>query len=87
MNKKLKGHMKNKSISIITKSDVSLLFKSTNLNLNTNGSMTNHNNNFKIHYNSNHMNNSNIHDNKNIGNNLYFSYGNQYKYNVNQEKN
>ena len=86
MNKKLKGHMKNKSISIITKSDVSLLFKSTNLNLNTNGSMTNHNNNFKIHYNSNHMNNSNIHDNKNIGNNLYFSYGNQYKYNVNQEK-
>ena len=87
MNKKVKGHMKNKSISIITKSDASLLFKSTNLNLNTNGSMTNHNNNFKIHYNTNNMNNSNTHDNKNIsGNNLYFSYGNQYKYNVNQEK-
>ena len=87
MNKKMKGHMKNKSISIITKSDVSLLFKNTNLNLNTNGSMTNHNSNFKIHYNSNNINNSNTHDNKNIiGNNLYFSYGNQYKYNVNQEK-
>ena len=67
-NKKIKGHVKNKSISIITKSDVSLLFKNTN------------NNNIKsnkINYNN--MNYTTLNDN-NSNFNLYTNNGHHYKY-------
>ena len=88
MNKKLKGHIKNKSISIITKSDASLLFK----NNNTKSNATNINN-YKINYgnvsNSNKLNFTSTHLNggSNSNHNLY---GNnphhQYKYSINWNK-
>ena len=65
--KKLKGHVKNKSISIITKSDVSLLFKNTNNN-NIKGNKININN----------MNYTTLNDNSNF--NLYTNNGHHYKY-------
>ena len=84
MSKKLKGHIKNKSISIITKSEASILFKNGNNNSNINGSVTNHNN-FKINYNN--MNYSTTHSNVNSGNNLYSGKGyHQYKYSLNLNK-
>ena len=67
-NKKIKGHVKNKSISIITKSDVSLLFKNNNNNSNI---KTN-----KINYNN--MNYTTLNDNGNL--NLYTNNGHHYKY-------
>ena len=67
-NKKIKGHVKNKSISIITKSDVSLLFKNTNnSNIKSN----------KINYNN--MNYTTLNDN-NSNFNLYTNNGHHYKY-------
>ena len=67
-NKKIKGHVKNKSISIITKSDVSLLFKNTN------------NNNIKANkINYNNMNYTTLNDN-NSNFNLYTNNGHHYKY-------
>ena len=67
-NKKIKGHVKNKSISIITKSDVSLLFKNTNnSNIKAN----------KINYNN--MNYTTLNDNNSIFN-LYTNNGHHYKY-------
>ena len=86
MCKKLKGHMKNKSISIITKSDASLLLKNNN-NPKINGSITNHNK-FKINYNnSNNINYTTTHGNGNINNNLYSNNAHhQYKYSLNMSK-
>ena len=91
INKKAKGHIKNKSISIITKSETSLLFKGKNLNNNANGSSSNHNHKYKINYNNSIMNYSINHTkaNSNIinGNNLYSNYGNQYKCSLNKKLN
>ena len=89
MNKKAKGHIKNKSISIITKSETSLLFKGNNLNNNINGAISNHNHKYKINYNN--MNYSTTHSKANSnntnGNNLYSNYGNQYKCSINKKLN
>ena len=62
--KKVKGHIKNKSISIITKNDVSLLLKNNN-KIN------------KINFNN--MNYTTLNDN-NGNNNLYSNNGHHYKY-------
>ena len=87
--KKLKGHIKNKSISIITKSEASLLFKNNNINSKINGSVTNHNK-YKINYNNNNSNNINYtttHGNGSINNNLYSNNGHhQYKFSLNMSK-
>ena len=73
--KKIKGHMKNKSISIITKNDVSFLFKNTNNNGKTNKNNYNNfnyttlndNGNYLYPKNSNHhCKNSQILNNKNL---------------------
>jgi len=94
ISKKAKGHIKNKSLSIITKSETTLLFKGQNLNNNANGSNSNHNQKYKINYNinnNNNMNCSNSHSkvNSNIinGNNLYLNYGKQYKCSLNKKLN
>ena len=64
-NKKIKGHAKNKSISIITKNDVSYLLKNNNIKIN------------KINYNN--MNYTTLNDNGNY--NLYSNNGHHhYKY-------
>ena len=87
MNKKLKGHIKNKSISIITKSEASLLFKNNHNNSNINGSITNHNK-YKINYsNNNNLNyTTTTHANGN-NNNLYSNNPHhQYKYSLNLNK-
>ena len=84
MSKKLKGHIKNKSISIITKSEASLLFKNNHHNNpNINGSITNHNK-YKINYN----NNINYTTNANGNNNNLYSNNphHQYKYSLNLNK-
>ena len=91
LNKKYKGHIKNKSISIITKNETSLLFKGNNLNNNENGPVSNHNNHkYKINYNNN-INYSTTHSKTNSnninGNNLYAGYGNQYKYSLSKKLN
>ena len=65
--KKNKGHIKNKSISIITKSDVSYLFKNNNNNNNKSN---------KMNYNN--MNYTTLNDNGNY--NLYSNNGHHYKY-------
>ena len=87
MSKKLKCHIKNKSISIITKSDASLLYKNTkNNSTNINGSITNHNH-YKINYNNNNNMNYTTTQTKEGNNNVY---GNnphhQYKYSLNLNK-
>ena len=73
--KKIKGHMKNKSISIITKNDVSFLFKNTNNNGKTNKNNYNNfnyttlndNGNYLYPKNTNHhCKNSQILNNKNL---------------------
>ena len=66
-NKRIKGHAKNKSISIITKSDVSFLFKNNNNFMKMN----------KMNYNNN-MNYTTLNDNWNY--NLYSNNGHHYKY-------
>ena len=66
-NKRIKGHAKNKSISIITKSDVSFLFKNNNNFMKMN----------KMNYNNN-MNYTTLNDNGNY--NLYSNNGHHYKY-------
>ena len=91
LNKKFKGHIKNKSISIITKNETSLLFKGNNLNNNETGPISNHNNHkYKINYNNN-VNYSTTHSKTNSnninGNNLYSNYGNQYKYSLSKKLN
>jgi len=91
LNKKFKGHIKNKSISIITKNETSLLFKGNNLNNNENGQVSNYNNHkYKIN-NNNNINYSTTHSKTNSnninGNNLYSNYGNQYKYSLNKKLN
>ena len=84
VSKKVKGHIKNKSISIITKSEASILLNSNNNNSNINGSITNQNKK-KINYNN--MNYSKTHINISNGNNLYSSKGyHQYKYSLNLNK-
>ena len=65
--KKNKGHIKNKSISIITKNDVSYLFKNNNNNNNKSN---------KMNYNN--MNYTTLNDNGNY--NLYSNNGHHYKY-------
>ena len=67
-NKRIKCHAKNKSISIITKNDVSFLFKNNNKIIKTN----------KMNYNNN-MNYTTLNDNGNY--NLYSNNGHHYKYN------
>ena len=85
MNKKLKGHMKNKSISIITKSEA-CLFKNNPINSNVNSTLSNK---CKINYNNN-VNYTTVHDNGNNNNhsiNLYSNNGHhQYKYSLNLNK-
>ena len=66
-NKRIKGHAKNKSISIITKSDISFLFKNNNNFMKMN----------KMNYNNN-MNYTTLNDNWNY--NLYSNNGHHYKY-------
>ena len=84
ISKKLKGPIKNKSISIITKNEPSLLF---NKNNKINNSISNHN---KINFNNNNNINytTTTHANGNIKNNKL--YGNiahhQYKYSLNLNK-
>ena len=84
MNKKIKGHVKNKSISIITKSEASL-FKNNHNNSNINSSISNHNK-YKINYNNN-VNYTTTHANVSGNNNLYANNGHhQYKYSLNLNK-
>ena len=82
MSKKLKGHMKNKSISIITKSEASL-FKNNYINSKVNSTISNK---CKI-YSNNNVNYTTTFDNMNINNNLYSNNGHhQYKYSLNLHK-
>ena len=78
--KKLKNHIKNKSISILTKNDASVSYKNNNNNSNVNGS-TNHNNKNKINYNK--MNNTSSHTN---GTNNNSNINHHYKYSMNLNK-
>ena len=79
MNKKLKGHIKNKSISIVTNPESSLLYKN-----NVNGPITNNYkyNKYKINFTNTHANETST---NNISNNFY-SKNNQYKYSLNLSK-
>ncbi len=92
MSKKLKCHIKNKSISIITKSDASLLYKNNNNKNNSSniyGSISNHNN-YKISYNNNNMNYTSTHANGGSTSSNNNVFGNnphhQYKYSLNLNK-
>ena len=94
LSKKLKGHMKNKSISIITKSDASLLYKNNQNNSNINSSISN-NNKMKINYNNinyttthtNEKGNGNSNSNNQNNHNLYSNNPHQqYKYSLNLNK-
>ena len=83
MNKKLKGHIKNKSISIIIKNDASLLFKNNHNNSNINTMISNK---YKINYNNN-VNYTTTYENGNSNTNLYANNGHhQYKYSLNLHK-
>ena len=81
INKKLKGHIKNKSISILTKDNASFLFKKNSII--NNGSKMNSNN--KINYNiMSNMNYTTLNDKGNY--NLYSKNGPHYKLNQNMNK-
>ena len=83
--KNLKGHIKNKSITIITKNEASLLFNK-NYNISKiNNSISNHN---KINFNNNNINYTTTHANGNgKNNNLYGNISHhQYKYSLNLNK-
>ena len=90
LNKKIKGHIKNKSISIITKNETPLLFKGNNLYNNENGPISKHNN-HKYKMNNNNINDSTTHSKTNSnnmnGNNLCSNYGNQCKNSLSKKLN
>ena len=85
LSKKLKGHIKNKSISIITKSEA-CLYKNNHNNSNINSSITN--NKYKINFNNNNTNFIKTHANGNSNNNLYANNNayHQYKNSLNLNK-
>ena len=85
LHKNLKGHIKNKSISIITKSEA-CLYKNNHKNSNINSSISN-NNKYKINFNNNNINYTTTHAIGN-NNNLYSNNNgyHQYKYSLNLNK-